>query len=188
MLENVMMFFREGVAFMSQDRNISLIGIVKSAEGSLIVQIKTIVFPGKRKIDWNSVEEYLKILVGDCYVIEETGETVYISSDFPDEFAHSGYNKKAFGAIGKAKANCAQAIPELITTVSHITYRPNYEEKHKFDAAGGWKYGMIHFTLPIMDDKGNIIGENNYKGRMVMRCDAQNKMHLYDIVNIKKET
>lgn len=37
-------------------------------------------------------------------------------------------------------------------------------------------------------DKKNIIGQNHYRGRMVIRCDQNGKNYLYDIVDIKKET
>ena len=90
--------------------------------------------------------------------IDETDDIVYIGPDFPDEYTHSNYKKTAFGTIGKAKA------------------------------MNGWYYGIIHFTLPTTDDKGNITGRNKFKGRMVIRCDADKKLYLYDIIDIKKET
>ena len=63
--------------------------IIIDINGKKVVEINTIEFSGKRKIDWEGVERYLKQYVGDEYVIKETGDTVYIGPDFPDEYAHS---------------------------------------------------------------------------------------------------
>ena len=153
-----------------------------------VIQINRIEFSGKRKIDWKGVERYLKRYVGNQYVIEETGDTVYIGTDFPDEYAHSRYSTKSLGTIGKAKANATQAIPELIQTATDIVYRPNLDDKHKSDAPNGWYRATVHFSLPVTDDKGNKIGENMFRGRMIIRYSSKKKMYLYDIIDIKKET
>ena len=127
-----------------------------------VVEINSIEFSGKRKIDWEGVERYLKQYVGNNYVIEETGDTVYIGSDFPDEYAHSKYKEKSFGTIGKAKANATQAIPELINTVSNLTFRSNLKDKHATDASQGWYYGVVHFSIPLTDDKKRIRHQGCY--------------------------
>ena len=157
-------------------------------DGKKTVEIKTIEFSGKRKIDWDGVEEYLKQYVGKQYVIEETCDNVYIGSDFPDEYANSKYSAKSYGTIGKAKANATQAIPELIQTATDIVHRPNLDNKQKSDAPNGWYRCTVRFSLPITDDKGNIIGENKFRGRMIIRCSSKKELYLYDIIDIKKET
>ncbi len=158
------------------------------ANGKKTVEIKMIEFSGKRKIDWEGVERYLKQYVGNQYVVEETGDTVYVGTDFPDEYAHSKYKEKSFGTIGKAKANAAQAIPELIKTASNLSFRSNLKEKHTVDASGGWYYGEVHFSIPVTDDKKRIVGTNCFRGRMIIRKSNDDKMYLYDIIDIKKET
>lgn len=65
--------------------------------------IDTIILSGKRKINWQDVENYLKDFVEKNYVIDETDDVIYIGSDFPDEYANSNYSTKALGTIGKAK-------------------------------------------------------------------------------------
>lgn len=164
--------------------NVSII----SANGKKIVEINTIEFSGKRKIDWEGVERYLKQYVGNQYVIEETGDTVCVGTDFPDEYAHSKYKEKSFGTIGKAKANATQAIPELIMTASNLTFRANLKDKHVVNASGGWYYGEVYFSIPITDDKKRTIGSNTFRGRMIIRKSNDGKMYLYDIIDIKKET
>lgn len=37
------------------------------------------------------------------------------------------------------------------------------------------------FTLPITNDKGEVIGKNSFRGRMVIRCTTGNKLYLYHI-------
>ncbi|MCR5754856.1 MAG: hypothetical protein K6G30_08630 [Acetatifactor sp.] len=160
---------------------------ITHCDGVKTVEINSIQFSGKRKIDWDSVEKYLKRYIGQHYQIDETDDMVYIGSDFPDEYANSKYSAKAFGTIGKAKANVAQAIPELIQTATNIIYRPNFDSKHNRDAANGWFRCTIRFTLPVMDDKGNTVGKNYFRGRMIIRCTFENRLYLYDIIDIKKE-
>lgn len=164
------------------------IKIIKDTEGKKIVEITTIKFSGKRKIDWKGVEEYLKKFIGENYIIEDTDEFVYIGSEFPEEYAHSMNSIRTLGTLGKAKANAAQAIPELIKTVSNLSFRPNLKEKHSIDAFNGWYRGTVRFTLPITDEKQNIIGKNHFRGRMIIRRNKRGKMFLYDIIDIKKET
>lgn len=166
------------------EKNINII----SLDGKKIVEINTIIFSSKRKIDWDGVEEYLKQYVGNSYKIDENDEVVYIGTDFPDEYAHSNYSIKAKGTIGKAKANLSQAIPELVQTATNIVFRENNAEKHAKNAKYGWYRCTIHFSLPITNDKKEIIGKNFFQGRMIIRFDEDGKKYLYDIIDIKKET
>ncbi|MCM1087029.1 MAG: hypothetical protein NC419_02655 [Muribaculaceae bacterium] len=156
--------------------------------GHKVVEIDTVIFSGKRKIDWNGVENYLKKYIGYEYVIDETGDVVYISSDFPDEYANSKYSTKALGTIGKAKANASQVIPELIKIATNISFQGNTEPKHAKNAKYGWYRCTVRFNLPISDDKGNVIGKNYFQGRMIIRHAYDGKKYLYDMIDIKKET
>ena len=162
--------------------------IVINEKGQKVVEIDTIIFSDKRKIDWDGVEQYLKKYVGESYQIDETDDLVYIGSDFPDEYAHSKYNNRALGTVGKAKANASQVIPELIKIATDISFSENFEQKHSHDAKYGWYYCIIRFTLPVTNDQKDVIGRNNFRGRMVIRCNQDGKKYLYDIVDIKKET
>ena len=165
----------------------SLAKIVSNGDKK-VVEITNIMFSGKRKIDWNGVESYLKTYIGKAYVLNETTDVIFIGSDFPDEYAHSKYSSKAFGTIGKAKANASQVIPELIRTATNVVYRENTEPKHAKNAKNGWYRCNVYFTLPITDDKGVVVGKNAFQGQMIIRCDADGQKYLYDIIDIKKET
>ena len=46
------------------ERNIS---VIKDVKGNQIVIVNDIRFKGKRNIDWDEVEQYLKEYIGDCY-------------------------------------------------------------------------------------------------------------------------
>ncbi len=161
--------------------------IIVTNNGKKTVEIQNIKFRGKRKIDWKSVEDYLKKYIGSQFIIYENGKTVNIGSDFPDEYANSKDTINCLGTNGKAKANASQAIPELIQTLSEIKFYPNLDAKHNADAPNGWLRGTVNFSLSVTNDKGEIIGTNSFRGRMVIRCNKENKLYLYDIVTIKKK-
>lgn len=156
--------------------------------GHKVVEIDKVIFSGKRKIDWIGVENYLKKYIGNKYVIDETDDIIYIGSDFPDEYANSQYSTRALGTIGKAKANASQVIPELIKIATNISFKENTETKHAKNARYGWYRCTVRFTLPVSDDKGNVIGKNFFQGRMIIRHAYDGKKYLYDIIDIKKET
>ena len=67
------------------------VNVVEDLDGNKIVFIHDVRFKGKRSIEWNDVETYLKEFVGESYVIEDTNDMIYIGADFPDEYAHSEY-------------------------------------------------------------------------------------------------
>ena len=67
-----------------------IINTISDLEGRRIVVINDIRFKGKRNIDWEDVEQYLKEYIGDCYEVVETSDQVFIGSDFPGELASDG--------------------------------------------------------------------------------------------------
>lgn len=70
------------------------IDIIKDADGKSLVLINDIRFKSRRRLDWDTIEEYLKEYIGKYYEIQETSERIYIGSDFPDEFSHYKDTKK----------------------------------------------------------------------------------------------
>lgn len=115
--------------------------------------------------------------MGKEYRIDEIDEVIYIGSEFPDEYANSKYSHRIYGTIGKAKANAAQAIPELIEIATNTSFQENIDEKHKYNAKYGWYRCTVRFSIPICDDKGQIIGRNCYQGRMIIRHDNDGWMN-----------
>ncbi len=168
------------------ERNIE---IIINDDGLRVVRINDVRFKGKNKEDWKKVENYLKEYVGEYYEIEESSEKVYISSDFPDEYANSESRLALKGAVAKAKANASQGIPELIRIATNEIYSENTKTKHNEDAKQGWYRYDVRFELPVFNDKtGEIDRYNRYYGRMLVRHAEDGKRYLYDILGIKKET
>ena len=146
--------------------------------------VKEIKFTNKQNIDWEAVENYVKTFIGKKYIVKETGDTIIIGSDFPNEFAESKYTKKLKGAYAKAKANLSQNIGELIEYAQNRRWVENKNDKHRKNASGGWYRYDVGFTIPVKHE--GKISINKYLATAVVRI-KKNKLYLYDIINIKKE-
>ena len=162
--------------------------IVHDIDGKSIVMIHDIRFKGKRKINWNEVELYLKEYVGTCYEIIESSDRVYIGSDFPDEFGGSKDTARLKGTLAKAKANASQGIGELLEIAWNKEHVENREEKHKYDAKFGWYRYYSRFALPVYSEDGSLERYNVFHVQMIIRHDQNGKKYLYDVINIKKES
>lgn len=162
--------------------------ITMDSEGKKLVVLPQIIFSGKRSISWKEVEAYLLQYVGNIWEIEETKDIVYIGKDFTDEFAHSAYTKKLRGGVAKAKANLVQGIPQLINIATNKRWNEDFQNKHKKRAEKGWYRYNTRFALPITDEEGRIIRYNIYQAVLIIRYASDDKLYLYDIQNIKKET
>lgn len=172
-------------ALNTPDRKIS---VIEDLDGKKIVVINDIIFKGKRSINWNEVEEYLRRFVGESYIVAETADIIYIGTDLPDEYAHSEYTYVLRGANVKVKANAIQGLPEIIEIANKKTYSKNSKVKHEDDALYGWYRFESRFALPVYNSLNEIERFNLYRATMVVRHDRDGKFYLYDIINIKKET
>ncbi|MBP3489569.1 MAG: hypothetical protein J6K53_14445 [Roseburia sp.] len=163
------------------------IRIEVDSQGNKMVVLSQILFQGKRSISWNAVEEYLRQYVGRMVEIAETGDIVYIGNDFANEFAGSVYTHSLRGGLAKAKANMAQGIPELIEIATQKRWNEDFERKHGKKAQKGWYRYNTRFALPVMGEDG-ITKYNKYQAVLIIRYASDDKLYLYDIQNIKKET
>ena len=163
------------------------VNIVEDLDGNKIVFIHDIRFKGRQSIEWADIEKYLKQYVGEAHIIESTNDMVYIGADLPEEYAHSNYTNTLKGANAKAKANAAQGIPEMIEIAINKAHKDNYKEKNKRDARYGWYRYESRFALPVFNESGEIERYNVFRVIMVVRHAEDDKMYLYDIMNIKKE-
>lgn len=164
------------------------VSIIADAEGQKVVIINDLRFKRSKRIDWNVVEGYLKEYIGSCTEILDTNEMIYVGSDFPDEYAHSKDTKVLRGPNEYAKANASAAIKELIQIATNKTFSENHKVKHNTKAKYGWYRYDTRFAIPKYIDYGELAGYNIFKGRMVIRHAQDNKLYLYDILRIKKET
>ncbi len=166
-------------------RNVS---VIQDADGNNIVMINDIAFKGKRSVEWSDVEKYLRQYVGDIYRIAETEDIIYIGTDLPDEYSGSNYTKHIKGTTAKAKANAAQAIPEMIEIATSKTFEDNKKNKHSRHAKNGWYRYDTRFALPVYDENGDVERYNVFSARILIRHASSGKMYLYDVLDIKKET
>lgn len=166
-------------------RNIS---VIKDVNERQIVFVNDICFKGKRNIDWNEVEQYLKQYVGEFVEIAESKQIVYIGSDLPDEYAGSNYTAKLRGALAKAKANAAQGLPEIVEIAQNRRFQENLESKHSSNAKYGWYRYDSRFAIPVFDESNDVLRYNVFHVELVIRHSENGKLYLYDIINIKKET
>ena len=161
--------------------------IIKDADENNIVIINDIRFRGKRSINWDEVEQYLKEYIGEFYEIADSKDIVYIGKDFPDEFSGSIDTSRLKGTLAKAKANAAQGLPQLIQCATNKRYKENLAYKHKINAKMGWYRYTTRFALPVYDDYGEIERYNVFRIEVLVRQADDKRMYLYDLVNIKKK-
>ena len=164
------------------------VNVIEDLDGKKTVFIHDILFKGKRCVNWDEVEQYLRQYIGDFYQIEDCNKVVYIGTDLPDEYTHSNYTRILKGANAKAKANAAQGLPELLKIATNETYEENRKEKHNKNAKYGWYSYDSRFALPVFGDNGEIERYNVFNVAMLVRHNADGKAYLYDIMKIKKET
>ena len=88
----------------------------------------------------------------------------------------------------KAKANIAPAIGELVQIATGKTKYLDYNEKHGSRAKYGWYRYNTRFGIPVYDEQGSLNRYNIFSTRMLVRCDEDGKLYLYDLVRTKKET
>lgn len=164
------------------------VNIIEDIDGNKIVVIHDIKFKGKRKINWDDVEEYLKKYIGECYIIDDTKDFVYIGKDLADEYTGSKYTEKLKGTLAKAKANASQGIPEMIEIATGKRFKENFAKKHNTNAKYGWYRYDTRFALPVYAQDQSIERYNVFYVELLLRHASDGKMYLYDLINIKKET
>lgn len=153
-----------------------------------MVVLPQIIFNGKRSISWNKVKEYLLRYAGIWTEIVDTEDIIYIGKDFADEYTGSVYTRNLKGGLAKAKANLAQGIPQIIEIANQRRWNEDFENKHKKKAEKGWYRYDTRFALPVMNDQNKIVRYNIYRAVLIVRYASDDRLYLYDIQNIKKET
>ena len=162
--------------------------VIRDDNNKKMVVIPHVVFKGKRSISWKQVEQYLISYVGKLFEVSETKDLIYIDNSFADEYAGSVYTQKLRGALPKVKANMSQGIPEMIEIATEKRWKEDFQGKHKKRAGKGWFRYNTRFALPVVNEKGDILEYNVYQAVLIVRYSSDEKLYLYDIQNIKKET
>ncbi len=151
-------------------------------------KINKLIISSKKRINWKVVEEYLKKYDNTVVIIEETTESVNIDKHFIDEYVGSKYTRSLKGTNALVKANIPIILEEIIKNSYNKRHIDDYNFKHKSFAKGGWNRYDSNILMPIRNDNKEIIGYSEYKVTLVVRVIKNNKLYLYDIINIKKET
>lgn len=162
--------------------------VIRDDNNKKMVVIPHVIFKGKRSISWKQVEQYLISYVGKLFEVSETKDLIYIDKSFTDEYAGSVYTQKLRGALPKVKANMSQGIPEMIEIATEKRWKEDFQGKHKKRAGKGWFRYNTRFALPVVNEKGDILEYNVYQAVLIVRYSSDEKLYLYDIQNIKKET
>ena len=112
---------------------------------------------------------------------------MYLGKDFPKEIKGSEDTIRLRGANAKAKANAVQGIPMLLEYATNKRWSENMKTKHRVDAQHGWYRYTSRFALPVYDDRGELLRFNIFRIEMLVRHASDDKLYLYDMVNVKKE-
>ncbi len=160
---------------------------ISDAEGHTVVIVTDIRFKGRRGIDWQSVQNYVKKYVGQNYKILESSDVVYVGADFPEELKGSDDTMRSRGGNAKAKANATTVIPTLLEYATNKRWQENYKSKHGYDAKFGWYRFTTRFAMPVYDETNELSGYNIFRIEMLIRHASDGKLYLYDMVNTKKE-
>ncbi|MCQ2539819.1 MAG: helix-turn-helix domain-containing protein [Acetatifactor sp.] len=162
--------------------------VIRDEKGHPIVIINDIRFMGRQGINWKDVEEYLWQYVGESFEILETADIVYVGDDFPNELKGSNDTIRLKGAQAKAKANATTKVPLLLKYATNRRWQENFKTKHGTDAKYGWYRFTSRFALPVYSENGSLEHYNIFRIEMLIRHASDDKLYLYDMVNIKKET
>lgn len=164
------------------------VNVIQDEQGRPIIIINDIRFAGRQGISWKDVEEYLWQYVDESFEIIETADVVYIGDDFPSEVKGSNDTMRLRGAQAKAKANATTQLPMLLKYATNKRWQENFKEKHGIDAKYGWYRFTSRFALPVYLNDGSLDRYNIYRIEMLIRHASDEKLYLYDMVNVKKET
>lgn len=164
------------------------VNVIQDEQGRPIIIINDIRFAGRQGISWRDVEEYLWQYVDESFEIIETADVVYIGDDFPSEVKGSNDTMRLRGAQAKAKANATTQLPMLLKYATNKRWQENFKEKHGIDAKYGWYRFTSRFALPVYLNDGGLDRYNIFRIEMLIRHASDEKLYLYDMVNVKKET
>ena len=161
--------------------------IALDSKGHKVVVINEILFHGRRNQPWDKVEQYLKRYIGRVVTVAETGEEIYIGPDFPDEYKGSQDSLSIHGHNAKAKANAVQGIEEMISIARKTNETENLKDKNSKKAKYGWYRYLTRFALPVVNEQNTITHYNIYLATLIVRKDYRRKLHLYDVIHVKKK-
>ena len=151
-----------------------------------MIKIEKLVYTNKNKINWKVVEKDLDRFVDKSYINKVTNKNIFIDRRSIDELTHSNYTIKLKGKLRLIKANLVLHIEDIINDMNNERWQEDIGTKHKSIAKLGWNRYDIKFLFPLRNEEGEFIDMTEYKATCVVRISEDNKLYLYDIINIKK--
>ena len=151
-----------------------------------MIEIEKLYFTNKNRLDWKDVEVEIKNISGSVFNNEKISKEFNIDNKAIDELTHSRYNMKLKGKLRLIKANLLMYLEEIIKDMDNERWKEDIDTKHKNIAKNRWYRYDIHFNYPVRDEQGNYIDKQKYKATVVLRSAEDNKLYLYDNVDIKK--
>ena len=151
-----------------------------------MIDIVKLYFTNKNKLNWKDVESKIKGISGSMFKNEKLSKDFNIDNKAIDELTHSRYNMKLKGKLRLIKANLLMYLEDIIKDMDNERWKKDIGDRHKNIAKNGWYRYDIHFKFPVRDEQGNYIDKQDYKATVVVRSAEDNKLYLYDIIDIKK--
>lgn len=135
------------------------------------------------------IADFIAEHIGEVYTIIESGQKVYIGEDLPGEYTQSEYTQEVLERnpnIIKVKNKATANIKEIIEIATNRKWEKAVHSENKDAKYGIYKYDT-RFGFPIKDVKGNVVGANVYRAKLVIRNASDGAKYLYDIIGIKKD-
>ena len=151
-----------------------------------MIDILKLYFTNKNKLNWKDVEVKIKNTSGSVFKNEKLSKDFNIDNKAIDELTHSRYNMKLKGRLRLVKANLLMYLEDVIKDMDNERWKEDLDSKHKNIAKNGWYRYDIYFKFPVRDEQGNYIDKQVYKATVIVRCAEDNKLYIYDIIDIKK--
>lgn len=150
------------------------------------IKIRTVLFRGRKNIDWDEVRDFLKQYQGKSFQNEQYKDIIKINFTSIDEYTSSRYTRGLRGTLAKAKANLAQILPEILSSMTNRRWVENNDAKHENHASKGWYRYDSFFALPVQATDEESPRWNSYRCTVIVNANDKG-LFLYDVINIKKE-
>ena len=81
-----------------------------------------------------------------------------------------------------------RGLKKLISIARKTNETENLKDKNSKKAKYGWYRYLTRFALPVVNEQNMITHYNIYLATLIVRKDYRRKLHLYDVIHVKKES
>ena len=82
----------------------------------------------------------------------------------------------------------AMSVVSFNQTTTILVDSINFKAKNSSKAKYGWYRYLTRFALPVVNEDSVITHYNIYLATLIVRIDQRKKLHLYDLIHVKKES